>query len=67
MVDGELIGRIEMFDEINIEVALARFDELSRPSPRLENAASRARTIQALFAARDWDAIAEICGRRHID
>jgi hypothetical protein len=30
-VDGELINRIELFDEADIDAALARFEELSRP------------------------------------
>ena len=40
-VDGDLISRCEIFDEADLDAALARFDELSRPTPRLENAASR--------------------------
>ena len=40
-VDGDLINRCELFDEADLDAALARFDELSRPAPRLENAASR--------------------------
>ena len=40
-VDGDLINRCEIFDEADLDAALARFDELSRPAPRLENAASR--------------------------
>ena len=40
-VDGDLISRCELFDEADLDAALARFDELSRPAPRLENAASR--------------------------
>ena len=40
-VEGDLINRCEMFDETDLDAALARFDELSRPAPRLENAASR--------------------------
>ena len=40
-VDGDLINRCEMFDEADLDAALARFDELSRPAPRLENAASQ--------------------------
>ena len=50
-----------MFDEADLDAALARFDELSRPAPRLENAASRVlERFCAHFAARDWDAMAEI-------
>ena len=40
-VEGDLINRCELFDEADIDAALARFDELSPPAPRLENAASR--------------------------
>ena len=32
-VDGDLINRCEMFDEADLDAALARFDELSRPAP----------------------------------
>ncbi len=60
-VEGDLISRCEVFDEADVDAALARFDELSRPAPRLENTASRvAERFQAHFAARDWDAMAEI-------
>ncbi len=60
-VDGDLISRCELFDEVDLDAALAKFDELSRPAPRLENAATRvnARFI-AGFAARDWDAMANL-------
>ena len=40
-VEGDLINRCEMFDEADLDAALARFDQLSRPAPRLENAASQ--------------------------
>ena len=33
--------RCEVFNEQDIDDALARFDELSRPAPQLENAATR--------------------------
>jgi hypothetical protein len=60
-VDGDLISRCEIFDEADIDAALARFDELSRPLPRLQNTASQVFTrFQAYFAARDWTAMAEI-------
>ena len=41
-VDGEMVNRIEFFDEADLDAAIARFDQLSQPAPRLENAASRA-------------------------
>ena len=60
-VDGDLFNRCELFDEADLDAALARFDELSRPAPRLENAASRViDRFPSYFAARDWDAMAEI-------
>jgi hypothetical protein len=60
-VDGGLINRCELFDEADIDAALARFEELHPHAPRLENAASRAfERFQTYFAARDWTAMAEI-------
>jgi hypothetical protein len=59
-VDGDLMDRNEMFDEADIDAALARFDELSRPVPQLENAASQVlERLLAHFAIRDWNVIAE--------
>ena len=40
-VDGTLINRCEMFDEQDLDAALARFDELHPSGLRLENAASK--------------------------
>jgi hypothetical protein len=60
-VEGDLISRIEMFDEADIDAALARFDELDRPAPRLENAACRvAERYLEQFAAHDWNAMADM-------
>ena len=60
-INGEFFSGCELFDEQDIDAALARFDELSRPAPSLENAASQIHMrFQACFAARDWDAIAEL-------
>ena len=60
-VDGDLISRFEVFDEADLQAALARFDELQPPTRRLENAASRAiERYSEHFAARDWDALAQI-------
>ena len=67
-VEGDLINRCEMFDEADLDAALARFDELSRPAPRLENAASQVdeRFLDVLRGPRlgrhGGDA-----GRRHFD
>ncbi len=55
------MNRNEIFDEEDIDTALARFDELGRPVPQLENTASRANELlNASFTARDWTAMAEI-------
>ena len=60
MVEGNVISRCELFDEVDLGVAIARFDELSRPPERPANAASRAyEAFQACFAARDWDAMSD--------
>ncbi|WP_433993785.1 BTAD domain-containing putative transcriptional regulator [Mycolicibacterium porcinum] len=59
-VDGEMVSRSELFDAEDLDAALARFDALSQPVRRLENAASRATDrFMERFAARDWDAAAE--------
>ena len=49
-IEGDLIDRCEIFDEENIDAALAKFDELSRPVTQLENAATRtwARVVDAI-------------------
>ncbi len=60
-VEGDVINRSELFDEPDLDDALARFEQLSRPIPRLENAASRVyERFMATFAARDWDAMAQL-------
>ena len=41
-VEGDMVNRCEVFDEAAIDDAIARFEELSRSAPRLENTASRA-------------------------
>ena len=59
-VEGGLINRAEFFDETDLDAALAKFEQLSRPAPQLENAASQAyMRFQACFAARDWNAMDE--------
>ena len=59
--EGDLINRCELFDEADLDAALARFEQLSRPAPQLENAASQViERFLACFAVRDWDTFAEI-------
>ncbi len=61
MFDGDLLSHYELFDAADLDAALARFDQLSRPAPRLDNTASQVcERYLAHYAARDWDAMAEI-------
>ena len=56
-----MVNRCEVFNEADLDAALAKFEELSRPARRLENAASQvAERYLAHFAARDWDALAKV-------
>src|SRR5258708_2977163 len=56
-----MINRTEVFDEADRDIAMAAFDQLSGPAPRLENAACQmGDRFLAHFAAGDWDAMAEI-------
>jgi hypothetical protein len=58
-IEGDQFNRCEIFDEADVDAAIARFDELSRPAPQLENAASRVyERSQTYFTAGDWDALA---------
>ncbi|MEB4211376.1 BTAD domain-containing putative transcriptional regulator [Mycobacterium sp. 94-17] len=73
-VRGDLIDRLEVYEEADLERATARFEQLTRPAPRLENAASRAdERFSTYFAEHDWDAMAELMAdtisiddRRHV-
>ena len=66
-VRRRLISRCELFDEADLDAALARFDELSRPAPRLENAASQvmsaSRRASRPATGTPWPRF----GRRHFD
>ena len=55
-VEGDRISRDEFFDEADLDAALARFDELERRTPSIENVATRiwARAADA-FNGRDVD------------
>ena len=60
-VEGDRTNRSEIFDEADLDAAIARFEELHPQPPRLENTASRVdKRFQACFAARDWDVMAEM-------
>ncbi|TDO14340.1 putative ATPase [Mycobacterium sp. BK086] len=68
--DGDAINRCELFDEADLDDALARFDELDRRLPLPENAASRlGALLVAHYAARDWGAVAAMlaCNTRFDD
>ena len=41
VVEGDLLSRGEIFDELDLDTALARFEEFNAPTPRLENRASQ--------------------------
>jgi hypothetical protein len=60
-VEGDRINSLEIFDEADLDVALARFDEIQPQAPRLKNAASQVyERFQAHFATSDWDVIADM-------
>lgn len=73
-VQDELVSRCEVFDEADVESALAAFDQCNRPQPRLENQASRMyERFKASYPRRDWGAIAAMLAddvrsedRRHV-
>ena len=52
-VEGDRINRAELFDESDLDAALAKFDELTTPAPDLLNA-----------AVRTWGRIVDACNRR---
>ncbi len=63
IVEGDRISRCEVFDETDLDGALARFEELQPQAPRLKNAASQVNErFWSYFAARDWAAMAETLG-----
>lgn len=66
-VDGELVSGCELFDENDLDVALARFEVLRRPERQLENAASRAaEQFLAHFQADDWKAMSELFAETYL-
>jgi hypothetical protein len=59
--DGDLVKHCELFDDTDLDAALARFDELQPSTRRLENAACRAwQRFQASLAAEDWAAMTDM-------
>jgi hypothetical protein len=54
--EGDAISRCEIFDEADLDAALAKFDELNASAPHLENAATRVlKCAMAAFNRRDLD------------
>ncbi|MFG1932828.1 BTAD domain-containing putative transcriptional regulator [Mycobacterium sp. NPDC048908] len=54
-------ARVEVYDEDDLNTALAGFEQRAQPPVQLENEASRAyERIKACFMDRDWDRVAEI-------
>ena len=65
-VEGDMVNRCELFDAADLDAAIVRFDQLSRPAPRLENPASRTYDrLQEHYAARDWAAISAMLSDDH--
>ncbi|WNG95531.1 BTAD domain-containing putative transcriptional regulator [Mycobacterium sp. ITM-2016-00318] len=62
-VSGDLLSRYEVFDEADLDAALASFDELTPSAPQLENAATRLLTpIIDAYNRRDLDAYLAVFG-----
>ena len=60
-VAGSLINRCEIFDEADLDAAIARFDELQPKPRRLDNESIRvSERLFASFAAGEWAAVREI-------
>jgi hypothetical protein len=60
-VQGGLINHFELFDDDDLDAALAAFDGLNRPAPHLVNAASEMyERFTRHFAVRDWEAMTEL-------
>ena len=60
-VEGELISRCEIFDEADLDAALARFENSDAGAAAGKRGKPSSRTLlSAVFAARDWDAMAEM-------
>ncbi|MGV0794921.1 BTAD domain-containing putative transcriptional regulator [Mycolicibacterium sp. XJ1819] len=59
--EDDRISRLEIFDEADLATAIARFDEIARPAPRPENAATRVyERFNAHLMARNWDAMSAL-------
>lgn len=67
-LDGDMVNRCEVFDEADVDAAIARFDELSRPAPRRENTASHVYgRLNAYFTSHDWVSMANAMAQNMIN
>nr|WP_139813461.1 BTAD domain-containing putative transcriptional regulator [Mycobacterium simiae] len=67
-IEGDLLNRCEVFDETDLDAAITRFEQLSLPASRPQNAASKVYTrINAYFTARDWDAMPKVMAENMIN
>lgn len=56
--DGTVSARTELFDERDLDAALAAFRKITKSAGSLDNSAtSAAENVREAFARRDWDAI----------
>ncbi len=68
MVEGDMVNHCEVFREADLDAALARFDQLSRPATRLENTAGQVYDrVNAYFSAGDWAALSKVLAQNMID
>ena len=64
-VEGDMVNRCEVFDEADLDAAIARFDQLSRPAPRLENAASQVYERLGVLCGPRMGSLGRHTGRGH--
>ncbi|WP_310773803.1 BTAD domain-containing putative transcriptional regulator [Mycobacterium sp. Z3061] len=68
MVDHHLVSRSEVFDEEDLDAALAKFDQLSRPAATLTNPASRAYLqVNRYYTSGDWVALSNMLAPNIVD
>ncbi len=66
-VEGDLFNRCEMFDEADLDAALARFDELARRRRGWKTRqAKRTQRFWTYFAAPRLGRPGRVVGRRHL-
>ncbi|KZS85815.1 hypothetical protein [Mycobacterium persicum] len=58
-VDADLPSHCELFDEADLQIAIARFEQLGSPASRLETWHAECTSATGSTSPRDWAAIAE--------